>query len=295
MLLHELDGEVFLAALAREPRLWPWRCSAELATRLRAATSDLRSLRRRYQPRSTRRPPSPATTVERPSEFDPRAAATSRTLPSISPRSAGAGGRALVRAINSLVVTRYEDVHRLSRPVRCSDRSRRSRPPTAPVRVARCAGHSPDTDDDPQDGDDHIRLRRLVAKVFTPRAVSSGRTGRLDRRAAPRRGGRQGTDRRDDRVRAAASGPDHLRDARHARRRPPTLRDVVPHAHQRARPVAHAGGGRRGHRRRAGDVRLRRRRSSPTSARHPGDDILTALIQAEEAGDRSTTTRSRPR
>jgi cytochrome P450 len=69
-------------------------------------------------------------------------------------------------ALNSYVVTRYDDVHRM-----CRDRSLFGSvttldPPGEPERergrlmMIR------------RDGDDHLRLRRLVSKVFTPRAIS---------------------------------------------------------------------------------------------------------------------------
>ena len=83
-----------------------------------------------------------------------------------------------------------------------------------------------------KDGDDHMRLRRLVSKVFTPRAISAWQAaGRGHRRAAARRGRRTRRTRRDRRLRAAAARAGHLRDARDADgRRRRNAAGVVPHA-----------------------------------------------------------------
>jgi cytochrome P450 len=89
--------------------------------------------------------------------------------------------------MDSWMVLRYDDVHRLSRdrallgsitnvtpPVDTSEEHphRRNRPEKSMIR---------------RDGEDHIRLRRLVSKVFTPKAIASWRDtaeqiveGRLD-------------------------------------------------------------------------------------------------------------------
>ncbi|HZI36792.1 MAG TPA: cytochrome P450, partial [Acidimicrobiia bacterium] len=78
-------------------------------------------------------------------------------------------------AINSWVVTRYQDVFRLSR-----DRTLLGSVGTSDP-VATLVGQASeiarrrrlDKTMTRRDGADHLRLRRLVAKVFTPRAVSS--------------------------------------------------------------------------------------------------------------------------
>jgi cytochrome P450 len=172
MQLHEVDGKVFLDVLLASPRL-SVALLRELATRLRAANLRPPLPSPAVPAAVTRRPPSPATTVEQPTEFDPR---TRGYVEDPAIHLAGLREAAAVHwseAISSFVITRYEDVHRLSR-----SRSLIGSITTLEVPDV------PDPDGSmprPQpghrmmirkDGEDHLRLRRLVSKVFTPRAIS---------------------------------------------------------------------------------------------------------------------------
>jgi cytochrome P450 len=169
MTLHEVDGDVFLDALLASPRL-SIALLRELATRLREANSQPPPPARIAH---VARPRRPRSSHGQPTEFDPRTPGFTDD-PSI--HLAAVREAAAVHwseAISSYVVTRYEDVHRLTR-----DRSVIGSATTMDVHDAL---HVPGSKDRRRpgykmmirrDGNDHLRLRRIVSKVFTPRAIS---------------------------------------------------------------------------------------------------------------------------
>lgn len=172
MALHEFEGDVFLDVLLASPRL-SVALLRELATRLRA--TNLRPpLPARLTPAAaTRCPPSPVPTVEHPTEFDPR---TPGYVEDPAVHLAAVREAAAVHwseAIRSHVVTRYEDVHRLSRDRSLIGSVTTPWPPEAPnpdgSMPRPLPGHRMMIR---KDGEDHLRLRRLVSKVFTPRSIS---------------------------------------------------------------------------------------------------------------------------
>ena len=174
MVLQELDGEGFVAALLETPRV-AVALLRQFAARLRA-TDELPVLPA-TQPRPAARPRAAEVDVTKPQVFDPRVDgyfedpyAHLGTLREQAPVHWS-------EAVNSWVVTRYADVHRL-----CRDRSLLgtvgTQDPIAtltgqPAEAAR--RRRLDKAMTRRDGDDHRRLRRLVAMVFTPRAVSTWR------------------------------------------------------------------------------------------------------------------------
>jgi cytochrome P450 len=79
---------------------------------------------------------------------------------------------------NAYIVTRYHDVHRLVRDRSMLVEIHRATPtPRIMAEVARNAAvdAGPDKWMVFRDGDDHTRLRRLVAQVFTPKAIATWR------------------------------------------------------------------------------------------------------------------------
>ncbi|MEY2432814.1 MAG: hypothetical protein QOC92_2539, partial [Acidimicrobiaceae bacterium] len=164
MELHEVGGEQFVEALLASPRL-SLALLCQLATRLR--TSNRRPSQKSTRPTvSIAWGPAVRSTVEQPEQFDPSApgyfedpAAQLAALREAAPVHWS-------DAVNSYVVTRYEDIHRMTR-----DRSLLGSVTTldAPGCPARRRGEKMMIR---RDGDDHLRLRRLVSKVFTPRAIS---------------------------------------------------------------------------------------------------------------------------
>jgi cytochrome P450 len=70
-------------------------------------------------------------------------------------------------ALQSYVVTRYEDVHRLCRDRGLLGSVTTLDPPHVPERQRGAKMMIR------RDGEDHLRLRRLVSKVFTPKAISA--------------------------------------------------------------------------------------------------------------------------
>ena len=167
MTLQEVDGAAFLDVLRASPTL-SIALLRELATRLRATT--LRPPAPSRTKRAAAAPRAPIATE--PTEFDPWAPGYVRDP---YPHLAAVRETAPLQwseALSSFIVTRYEDVHRLAR-----DRSTIGSVTTIP--------RADDAGEDPpgprpghrmminKDGSDHMRLRRLVSKVFTPRAVTS--------------------------------------------------------------------------------------------------------------------------
>jgi cytochrome P450 len=194
-------------------------------------------------------------------------------------------------AINSWVVTRYQDVHRLSR-----DRSLVGSVGTQDP-AATLAGQASnvarrrrlDKTMTRRDGDDHTRLRRLVSKVFTPRAVSTWK----DR-----------TDQVVEQLLVEAADKDRI-DVMSEFALPLPVRII---SEMLGMPAGDHGRLRDWSRiiTRGLDPSLSPEEDEATTAagramfdyvaqvvedkrKDPGDDILTALIQAEEAGDRLET------
>jgi cytochrome P450 len=153
-----------VGALLASPRL-ALTLLRELATRLRA---------------SNRRPSPPIATAPGAVSAPTRSSAAAARVTQLDPTAPGYFDdpseqlRALreqsplhwSEAIRSFVVTRYDDVHRLSRDRTLLGSVTTLDPPHVPAR-ARGAKMMIR-----RDGDDHLRLRRLVSKVFTPRAIS---------------------------------------------------------------------------------------------------------------------------
>ena len=157
MRLVEVDGDGFHEALLASPRL-SMALLRELATRLRAG--NVRTSRP-----SVTRPPALRSRSHRPAEaveLDPRDLGGVRE----------SGALHWSEVLSSYVVTRYEDVHRLCRDPRLVGS-------VATLDVSDTHGE-PGVRPRPghrmmirQDGDRHLRLRRLVSKVFTPRALTA--------------------------------------------------------------------------------------------------------------------------
>jgi hypothetical protein len=174
MVLQELDGEGFVAALLQAPHV-AVALLRQFATRLRA-TDTLPVLPAYRVPPPA--PPRPvAISVTAPQAFDPGADGYYEDpYAHLAPLREQAAVH-WSEAIGSWVVTRYQDVFRLSR-----DRSLLGSVGTQDP-VATLAGQASeaakrrrlDKTMTRRDGEDHLRLRRLVAKVFTPRAISTWR------------------------------------------------------------------------------------------------------------------------
>jgi cytochrome P450 len=177
MVLSELDGDGFVAALLEAPNV-AVALLRQFATRLRA--TDTLPVLPAYRvgppvaPRPVAAPESRATTA---AAFDP---GTEGYYEDPYAHLASLREQAAVHwseSINSWVVTRYQDVFRLSR-----DRSLLGSVGTQDP-VATLAGRPSeaairrrlDKTMTRRDGEDHLRLRRLVAKVFTPRAIATWR------------------------------------------------------------------------------------------------------------------------
>ena len=174
MVLHEVQGDGFIDALRRSPDLGIVLLR-ELAGRLRVANQ------RNAAPRpATAQPVSPPpvatpATGATPTQLDPRA---DGFFEDPYAQLAALREQAAVHwsdATNSYVVTRYEHVRALSR-----DRALIGSVGTADAAAALAGVPSEaairrrlDKSMLRRDGDDHVRLRRLVSKVFTPRAITA--------------------------------------------------------------------------------------------------------------------------
>jgi cytochrome P450 len=170
MVLHEVDGHQFIDALLASPSL-AVALLRELAVRLRTTNIHVPRPVTGVPTRSTPRTATPAGAAA--SEFDPRTAAY-HDDPQVHLRDLREARAAhWSDAVQSYVITRYEDVHRLAR----------SRAVVGSVTTldVNDASDCPFAQGEPRrgykmmirrDGTDHTRLRRLMAKVFTPRAIS---------------------------------------------------------------------------------------------------------------------------
>lgn len=170
MLVHEVDGVGFLAALVGTPNL-ALALLRQFANRLRA--SNLRPLPSTLA-RTPSTPGTPAVIIASPpAELDPYAPGYFEDPYPVLASLREASALHWSDPLNSFVVTRYEDVHRLIRargllgsvptqdPVSTlagqpSEAAKRRRLDKSMIR---------------RDGDDHTRLRRLVSKVFTPKSI----------------------------------------------------------------------------------------------------------------------------
>ena len=161
MQLYEVDGHAFIDALLTSPRL-AVAGARELATRLRVTNSRpsppvLRGSAgaRRSQIRAE---------VKADGDFDPRSPDFLADPAAYLGAFREAGPIHWSEALQSFVVTRYEDVLRLSR-----SRSLQGSVTVLDAITERRPGWRMMIN---RDGNDHLRLRRLVSKVFTPRAIS---------------------------------------------------------------------------------------------------------------------------
>jgi cytochrome P450 len=172
MVLYELEGKSFVDALLQAPNV-AVALLRQFATRLRA--TDKLPVVSGTRPKPPALPRPVVVSVTPPREFDPRVDGYFEDPYShVGPLREQAAVH-WSEAVNAWVVTRYHDVFRLSR-----DRSLLGSVGTSDP-VATLAGQASevakrrrlDKTMTRRDGEDHLRLRRLVAKVFTPRAVSS--------------------------------------------------------------------------------------------------------------------------
>ena len=170
MVLHEVDGDEFGAALLASPTV-AVALLTELAQRLRR--TNRRPARPVVLPEvvlPTAAPTEAATAttidVRRPTQLDPLApgflddpAAQLAALREDAPCHWS-------DAMQSWVVLRYDDVHRLSRDRSLLGSVTTTDPPDVEPRRRGAKMMIR------RDGDDHMRLRRLVSRVFTPKAIS---------------------------------------------------------------------------------------------------------------------------
>jgi cytochrome P450 len=171
MVLEELDGAGFVAALVEAPHV--------AVALLRQFAGRLRTTNKLPMPRPhPARPPAPprlvAVDAAHPPQLDPAAAGF---FDDPYPHLTALREQAPVHwsdAINSWVVTRYEDVNALRR-----DRSLIGTVGTLDPAAALAGGASEavkrrrlDKALSRRDGEDHLRLRKLVSRVFTPKQLS---------------------------------------------------------------------------------------------------------------------------
>jgi cytochrome P450 len=179
MVLQELEGEGFVAALLETPQV-AVALLRQFATRLRA--TDRLPVLPATRPRPPARPRPAAVGITDAGAFDP---GVDGYFEDPYAHLAPLREQAAVHwseAINSWVVTRYDDVHRLSRDRSLLGSVGTQDPVAALTGQAAEAARRRRLDKamSRRDGEDHRRLRRLVAMVFTPRAVSTWRD-RADR------------------------------------------------------------------------------------------------------------------
>ena len=288
MVLQELEGEGFVAALLETPPV-AVALLRQFATRLRA--TDRLPVLPATRPRPPARPRPVAPNVTYPPAFDP---GVDGYFEDPYAHLAPLREQAAVHwseAISSWVVTRYEDVHRLSRD-RSLLGSVGTQDPAATLAGQASEAHRRrrlDKTMTRRDGEDHRRLRRLVSMVFTPRAVSSWRD-RADRIAEQLlvEAADKGTidvmsefalplpvQIISEMLGMPSADVGQLRDWSRI-----LTRGIDPSLTAEEDEAATAAG--RAMFDYVGQVVADKRQD-------PGDDILTALIQAEEAGDRLDT------
>jgi cytochrome P450 len=173
MVLHEVQGDGFVDAVSQSPNL-ALALLRELATRLRAANQRPASAPARTRPVTASAVPA---MTPAPTELDPRAEGFFEDPYAQLAVLREQGPVHWSEVVRSFVITRYEHVHPLSRNHALlgsvgtqdaaatlagipSEVAKRRRLEKGMIR---------------RDGDDHTRLRRLVSKVFTPRAISAWR------------------------------------------------------------------------------------------------------------------------
>jgi cytochrome P450 len=288
MVLQEFHGEDFVAALLQAPNV-AVALLRQFATRLRA-TDSLPALPA-TRPRPAESPRPAAVSAEQPTAFDPRAEGYfDDPYTHLAPLREQAAVH-WSEAVNSWVVTRYDEVFRLSRD-RSLLGSVGTQDPVATLTGQASEVHRRrrlDKTMTRRDGQDHLRLRRLVAKVFTPRAVSSWKD-RADRVVDELLSAMADSATCDVMSEFALPLPvriisemlgmppaDHsqLRDWSHS-----ITRGLDPSLTPEEDEAATAAG--QGMFDYVGQIVADKRKD-------PADDILTALIQAEEAGDRLST------
>jgi cytochrome P450 len=176
MVLYEVDGSSFLEGLARSPEL-SLSLLRRLAVRLRAATELRRGGAADTAPRASVREriaaPPPTVPGDGQVVFDPFAPGyfSDPTVQLNAIREQEPVQ--YVPLTGGYLVTRYDDVHRLIRDktLEASIENAASTPAVdAEKRVAEES--SVGLMMVRRDGDDHLRLRRLVSKAFTPRAIA---------------------------------------------------------------------------------------------------------------------------
>jgi cytochrome P450 len=288
MVLYELEGKSFVDALLDAPSV-AVALLRQFATRLRA--TDTLPVLTATRPKPPALPRPVVVSVTSPEAFDPGVDGYFEDPYShVGPLREQAAVH-WSEAIGSWVVTRYQDVFRLSRDKtllgtvgtldaaaalagQASEATRRRRLDKAMSR---------------RDGADHLRLRRLVAKVFTPRAVSSLKD-RADRIVEELLGAAAEKDCIDvmtdfalplpvqiisEMLGMPSGGMEQLREWSRI-----LTRGLDPSVTPEEDAAATAAG--QGMFDYIAQVVEAKRRD-------PGDDILTALIHAEESGDRLTT------
>jgi cytochrome P450 len=172
MVIHEVDGVGFLAALVEAPNV-ALGLLRQFANRLRAA--NLRPLSSTRAVTAVTAKPKAAAPIPAPTELDPSAPGYFEDPYPYLTALREAAPVHWSDALNSFVVTRYEDVHRLIRnrallgsvPTQDAESTLTGQPSAAAKR------RRMDKSMIRRDGDDHLRLRRLVSKVFTPKAISA--------------------------------------------------------------------------------------------------------------------------
>ncbi len=165
MTLHEVDGGQFVEALLASPRL-AVAMLREVAGRLQERNRPPARVRAGSAAPTAPPTPSGSSSVASPAQLDPLAPGFFDDPAQQLARLREQGAVHWSDAIQSHVVLRYEDVHRM-----CRDRALLGSvvtldPPDVPPskRGSKMMIR--------RDGDDHLRLRRLVSKVFTPKAIS---------------------------------------------------------------------------------------------------------------------------
>jgi len=166
MRVYEVDGDAFIEWLLASPRL-AVAMLRRLAARLRATNLRPSSPSRPALLTPTRHG-GPTATAPAPAAFDPTAGFFDDPAAHLSAFRESAPVH-WSDALSSWVVLRYHDVHRLCR----------SHAVVGSVATLEAPGDSDQAPRRPgwrmmiaRDGNDHTRLRKLVARVFTPRAVA---------------------------------------------------------------------------------------------------------------------------